>query len=328
MGTLTLAWEALEADRPKLWLAAGAALGGAMLSKYTGVLLAPSALGYLLFSQRDRRWLKTPRPYLAGVTALIVFLPVVYWNWKHEWASFLFQSKGRFEESRGFSLFSYLGAQSLAMYPLALPLLGAAVLRVLKPTRPAEDFFRACFLPMFLLFAFVSCLRPAHVLWPLASYLGLVVVMAGIAADGEGKIARFYRRARAGLVAVSGAVMVAAAVPAMSVGLSGVLEASVWDAVAKSSDLVSGLEAAADATAVIAVAVRLNFGAVSPLPSVGADFGAEASLSDAGAGGSGRSSAVEASWGWATCEEAATGALAGRSLPSSELSVVPEAATC
>lgn len=212
MATLTLAWEALEADRPKLWLAAGAALGGAMLSKYTGVLLAPSALGYLLFSRRDRRWLKTPWPYLAGVTALIVFLPVVYWNWKHEWASFLFQSKGRLEESRGFSLHRYLGAQSLSMFPLALPLLGLALARVLRPTRPAEDFFRACFLPMFLLFAFVSCLRPAHVLWPLASYLGLVVVMAGIVAEGGGKVARFYQRARIGLVAVSGVVLLGAGI--------------------------------------------------------------------------------------------------------------------
>jgi dolichol-phosphate mannosyltransferase len=212
IGTMTLAWEALDADRPKLWLAAGAALGGAMLSNYTGVLLVPSALGYLLFSRRDRRWLRTPWPYLAGVMALIVFLPVVYWNWKHHWVSFLFQSKGRFEESQGFSLHRYLGAQSLAMFPLALPLLGAAVLRVLKPTRPEEDFFRACFLPMFLLFAFVSCLRPPHVLWPLASYLGLVVVMAGIAADGQGKIARFYRRARAGLVVVSGILLIGAGI--------------------------------------------------------------------------------------------------------------------
>jgi len=210
--TMTLAWTAIDGNRPKLWLAAGAALGGAMLSKYTGVLMAPSVLGYLLFSRRDRRWLATPWPYLAGLTALLVFLPVVVWNWQHQWVSFLFQSKGRFQESHGFALHRYLGAQALAMFPLALPLLGVAGMRVLRPARPEEAYFRACFLTMFLLFAAVSCLRPPHVLWPLASYLGLVVVMAGIAAEGAGKIARFYRRSRVGLVAVSGALFVGAGI--------------------------------------------------------------------------------------------------------------------
>ncbi len=207
--TMTLAWEAIEGNRPTLWPAAGAALGAAMLSKYTGVLLVPSVLGYLLLSGRDRRWLATPWPYLAGVTALIVFLPVVYWNWQNHWVSFLFQSKGRFEESRGFSLHRYLLSQSLAMFPLALPLLGAAVLRVLRPTRPVEAFFRACFFPMFLFFGVVSCLRPPHILWPLASYMGLVVVMAGIVAEGVGKIARFYHLSRTGLIVLTGAVLMA-----------------------------------------------------------------------------------------------------------------------
>lgn len=207
--TLTLAWEAIEGKRPTLWLAAGAGLGGAMLSKYTGVLLVPSVLGYLLFSKRDRHWLATPWPYLAGLTALIIFSPVVYWNAQNHWASFLFQSKGRMEESRGFSLHRYLGAQTLAIFPLALPLLGAALVRVLRPTRPEEAFFRACFLAMFLLFAAVSCLRPPHVLWPLASFMGLIVVMAGIAAESSGRIGRFYQRARVGLVAVFGVVLLA-----------------------------------------------------------------------------------------------------------------------
>src|SRR5262249_44926335 len=159
--TMSLGWDAIETGRPGKWIAAGAALGAAMLSKYTGVLLVPSLLLYLGLSRRDRRWLATPWPYLAGVAALVVFGPVLYWNWNHEWVSFLFQSKGRLEESRGgFSLHKYLVVQAVGPFALTLPMAAVALWRLFRSTKPEEAFLRACFLPMFLLFAAVSCKRP------------------------------------------------------------------------------------------------------------------------------------------------------------------------
>lgn len=206
--TMALGWDAIETGRPGSWIAAGAALGGAMLSKYTGVLLVPSLLLYLGISGRDRRWLGSPWPYLAGVVALLVFSPVLYWNWKHGWASFLFQSKGRFEESHGFSLHVYLGAQALAPFGLTLPLAAVALRRLWRRARPEETYLLALFVPMFLTFAAISCLRPPHILWPLASYLSVFVAMAGLAAEGAGKVAAFYARARGWLVGVSGVLLV------------------------------------------------------------------------------------------------------------------------
>ena len=99
--TLTWVWRALESRRPGWWLAAGAALGAGLLSKYTAAFLVPSVLLYLLRSPRDRHWLATPWPYLAGVFSLLVFTPVIYWNWTHEWASFRFQSLGRLQAANG-----------------------------------------------------------------------------------------------------------------------------------------------------------------------------------------------------------------------------------
>lgn len=210
--TLVLVWEAVDGGRPGTWIAAGAALGGALLSKYTAVLLVPSVLLFLLLSPRDRRWLATPWPYVAGLVALAVFTPVLYWNWKHEWASFLFQSKGRMEESRGFSLHRYLFAQALAPFALTLPLGVAAIARLLRTRDLRERFLLSFFLPMFLLFAAISCLRPAHVLWPMAGYLSVFVAMAGLAAGGTGRIAAFYARTRNGLVGISAALLIAAGV--------------------------------------------------------------------------------------------------------------------
>jgi len=175
-----------------------------MLSKYTAIFLVDSVFVYLVFSKRDRRWLATPWPYLAGVVALLVFTPVISWNWRHDWASFRFQG-GRVNEAPGTSgrPGRFLLNQALAVLPLTLPLAVAAAMRMGRSARPEEQFLRACAWPIVLFFWGISWLRPTHVLWPLAGYLGLIVVMAGVAAEGAEKIGRFYGRVRNGLVALS-----------------------------------------------------------------------------------------------------------------------------
>src|SRR5262249_31797855 len=92
MLTLSFVWRAVEERRSGFWLAGGVALGAGMLSKYTAAFLVPSTFLYLLSSKRDRHWLMTPWPYLAGVCSLLIFTPVIYWNWTHEWVSFRMQS--------------------------------------------------------------------------------------------------------------------------------------------------------------------------------------------------------------------------------------------
>ncbi|HEV3028828.1 MAG TPA: glycosyltransferase family 39 protein, partial [Planctomycetota bacterium] len=194
--TMALGWEAVESGRLRTWMAAGASLGGALLSKYTAILLVPSLFFYLLLSTRDRRRLASPWPYVAGLVALGVFLPVIYWNWKHGWVSFLYQSRGRLEESHGFSLGRYLRSQALAPFTLTLPLAAVAVLRLFRSARPEERYLLFFFVPIFLLFAAVSCARPPHLLWPLPGYLSVFVSMAGMAAEGAGRVAVFYARIR------------------------------------------------------------------------------------------------------------------------------------
>lgn len=204
--TMTLAWRAITGTGGAAWLAAGVALGLALLSKYTAVMIVPGILLYLVLSKEHRRWLATPWPYLAGAAALAVFSPVIYWNWTHEWASFLFQSRGRFQESRGFrpgTAFQFLWVQALAVFPLTLPLAVVTSVRLFRTARPEERYFRACLLPIVLVFFGVSWFRSVHVLWPLPGYLGLLVVMAGVVVEGTGKVAAAYGRFRNGLLGVS-----------------------------------------------------------------------------------------------------------------------------
>ena len=75
----------------KWWLIAGIFLGLSFLSKYTAALIPPSALLYLLFSNKNRYLLKTIYPYFTLIIAVIFFSPVIYWNMEHNFISFKFQ---------------------------------------------------------------------------------------------------------------------------------------------------------------------------------------------------------------------------------------------
>ena len=91
-----------------LWSAAGAAVGGAMLSKYTALFFFPCAFLYLLFSARQRRWLARPEPYIAAALSAVAFTPVILWNSRHGWVSFWFQGSHGLAGGGGGSLDRFL----------------------------------------------------------------------------------------------------------------------------------------------------------------------------------------------------------------------------
>ena len=81
----------LQTNRGAWWLAVGAAVGAALLSKYTALFFGPAILIWLLNVAKLRRWLISPWPYLGGVVALAIFSPVIVWNADHHWVSFIKQ---------------------------------------------------------------------------------------------------------------------------------------------------------------------------------------------------------------------------------------------
>jgi dolichol-phosphate mannosyltransferase len=90
--TLYYMERALIGDRRLAWLGMGIAFGLGILSKYTLALLGLSALVFVIADPASRRWLRRPHPYLAAMLALLLFLPVVIWNMRHNWISLSFQS--------------------------------------------------------------------------------------------------------------------------------------------------------------------------------------------------------------------------------------------
>jgi 4-amino-4-deoxy-L-arabinose transferase-like glycosyltransferase len=88
------AWEAGVPRWHFLYLAA-IAVGLAMLSKYSGALLAASFVLYLVATPRMRGLFRSPHLYLAMLVALAMQAPVLVWNAQNDWASFAFILGGR-----------------------------------------------------------------------------------------------------------------------------------------------------------------------------------------------------------------------------------------
>jgi Dolichyl-phosphate-mannose-protein mannosyltransferase len=91
----------LETGRGAWWLAVGAAVGAALLSKYTALFFGPAILIWLVSVPKLRRWLISPWLYLGGLVALAIFTPVILWNADHHWVSFIKQiGRARIEDFR------------------------------------------------------------------------------------------------------------------------------------------------------------------------------------------------------------------------------------
>ncbi|MFO0956472.1 MAG: glycosyltransferase family 39 protein [Isosphaeraceae bacterium] len=82
---------ALEGDSSGRWAWAGLAWGGAMLSKYHALLLPAGVVLAMLWHAPWRPWFRRAGPYLATAIGLVLFSPVIFWNYRHGWGSFRFQ---------------------------------------------------------------------------------------------------------------------------------------------------------------------------------------------------------------------------------------------
>jgi 4-amino-4-deoxy-L-arabinose transferase-like glycosyltransferase len=90
-----------ETGRGAWWLAVGAAVGAALLSKYTAMFFGAAILIWLLAVPKMRHWLASPWPYLGGGLAFAIFAPVILWNAEHQWVSFIKQlGRARIEDFR------------------------------------------------------------------------------------------------------------------------------------------------------------------------------------------------------------------------------------
>src|SRR6202049_3662641 len=139
----------LETGRGAWWLAVGAAVGVALLSKYTALFFGPAILIWLAFVPKLRRWLISPWPYLGGAVSLAVFSPVILWNADHHWVSFIKQiGRARIEDFKPAFIAELIPTQIAFATPL-LFILGAMGLYALLRREAGASAARALINSMF-----------------------------------------------------------------------------------------------------------------------------------------------------------------------------------
>ena len=196
-------------DGQTLWTAAGAAIGGAMLSKYTAFFFFPCALLYLLLSRRGRMWLRRVEPYIAAAVSFIVFMPVIVWNSRHEWVSLAFQAKHGLSDIDGnaFSLFTEFAGLQIILYSVGifffLLAAGAAVsissyMEVHPRARETALFLFSFSIPVIGFFLLNSFRARVEGNWPILGFIPLFL-QAGRMAGGWYSSSRFKTVFRASL---------------------------------------------------------------------------------------------------------------------------------
>lgn len=134
-------WAAAEAivrKQPHWWLAVGLFAGAGLASKYTNAWFGIGLVLFLFATPEGRTQLKTWQLWAGGLLALAVFSPVLWWNWQHDWRSFLFQG-ARLTDGDGLGIgplfFEFLASQAIAMGPVLAVCSGAAAIAWLTGKR-------------------------------------------------------------------------------------------------------------------------------------------------------------------------------------------------
>lgn len=109
------------------WLITGAASGGAILSKLTGLLLPVSIFVFLLLSPRYRFWLLRTELYLGLTAAFFTVLPLLWWNGNNNWENFVYQYTHRAPPALTFKRFpDYILLQVVLVFSPAVFLLAVS----------------------------------------------------------------------------------------------------------------------------------------------------------------------------------------------------------
>ncbi len=162
-----------ESGDQRWWLAAGLFGGLARLSKFTVVMMLPAVAAYMLVPDWRVKQLRSPYPWLAALIALVVFSPVLIWNYQHDWASFRFQLV-RATALHEFSLRTvadYIGLQwglvGFVLFPVVLSGLGLTAWRGYRNREPVAILLSTAVIAPFLYFFWKSLTLRVGDTWPM-----------------------------------------------------------------------------------------------------------------------------------------------------------------
>jgi hypothetical protein len=172
----------LKASRTKLLLA-GVTIGLAMLSKYHSVFLVAGTFLYILFY--NRRWFLAKETWIALGMAIVLFSPVLIWNWQNSFITFTFH-EGRFNPVEDGIRWDYFGREVAGQVfynnPVNFVIIVITLIALIRGKRFLEKeslrlvlLISAPLAAVFLLFSLFSGTLP-H--WTGPAYYGFILLAA------------------------------------------------------------------------------------------------------------------------------------------------------
>ena len=180
--TLFSTWKAITQPVGTIhwWIISGCLAGCGLLSKYTMVLYF-FGLGFLFFLMRSRRKMFFRGTFLCGIVALIFFIPVIIWNFEHDWISFRYQLDHGFggNSNKPWATFMvFIGAMLL----IATPFLGALSFwsagHGIVSKIDKKRFLAVFFWVVVVFFAISSLSSKVEANWPMMAYFSAVILVA------------------------------------------------------------------------------------------------------------------------------------------------------
>lgn len=176
---------ALIAGQRIAWLGMGIAFGLGLLSKYTLGLLGIAALVFVIIDPTARRWMSRPHPYFAALLALLLFSPVIIWNYENNWASFAFQSNRVLADEYRFSVHYLIAHIFILLTPVGFLAAAIALFSVTqtKPENQLSERRRQLFVQVFagvplLIFFIISTFDAPRFHWTGPIWLALLPTIA------------------------------------------------------------------------------------------------------------------------------------------------------
>ena len=191
------------------WLLAAVCSAFGVLAKYPMVLLPCGVFGYLLFTRRAE--LKRPGFWLFALGSVAGLVPVLWWNWAHDWVTFRHvgtQAAGAGGSGiRWLGPFTFLGGQFAFLIGVWFVVWAAAAWRARRSPDPAIAFLWWTSVPVWSVFAVASLKASGQPNWPAAAYVtGFVLCVAWVRDRLSGANHKYVARLVSGGIAIGIAI--------------------------------------------------------------------------------------------------------------------------
>lgn len=173
--------KALQENTTSAWIYAGVFAGFGLLSKYHMIFFLVSVILLLITNKKYRVYFYSKNLYLAIVAAFLIFLPNLYWQYTHDFVSFVHTKEISQIDRELFNLknmFAFLGSQLIVFGPIFFAtLLFLLFNKKYFKTNTSTKLLYFFILPLFIFIVILSLLSRAFANWGAPIYVASTILV-------------------------------------------------------------------------------------------------------------------------------------------------------